>query len=231
MAIGFNYGFGECVAECENKRAKISLAASRGLKPSLSMSPFLNQGRESTHETGSRIAANSNERSFQMEFPQSVIKITQRCAAKFPDDIDAAVDLADKQVRNLPDFKSFEAELVREAIRARVHDERHITNRQIKNDTGAYSNQSKIDLAGAVNDAYASVYLYSIAGKSLGSVMGNELEKIAADEKELMEGHRFNVMLTTWLATLVPEDKTVRESVPEDKLRRGFERLQKKSVG
>src|ERR1022692_3158405 len=131
-----------------------------------------------------------------MGIPKPVLEIAAKNAAKFPNDVDRAIEQTNIQVRKLPDFAEFAGALIHQALTDCVYDARHNTNRRIKNETGQYAKPAKLPATTQeIQDAYESVYSYCMAGKSLGSITGSEFAEIAESEAAIADGHRFNVQL------------------------------------
>lgn len=164
-----------------------------------------------------------------MDFPEAVLALVREAEAKNPNDIDEAVETAAKKIRKLPEFDSLVDAFVTRAVRELIHDARHNETRLIKKEAGSYDAIPKVSSVGdAVNRAAMSVYLYRIAGRTLGDLLGSELEAIAKNENEIAEGHLFNARLMDRLRKMVPEDKRVREAVKESRLNALFKECEKK---
>jgi hypothetical protein len=167
-----------------------------------------------------------------MEYPDNVLRIAERAAKQHPDDITKAVDCAERDVRALPEFREIVAVLVRGAVQGLVYEARHQTNRSIRREAGEYGGPAKVSGASdAVNTVYKSVYDYCIGRTTLGRVLGKELPGIAESERAIAEGHVFNAELCEALSRMVPEERAVKDAVPEKKLRGLFRRLQRKVGG
>ena len=161
------------------------------------------------------------------DFPDWLIEITDRASDNHPDDIPAATDQAFREAKRHPEFETVIEGLMRESIRDLINDARHKVNCLIKRQTG-YFDKIKPKVTGvseAVLEVNRSVYDYRINGKTLGNVMGCELDAIINNESAMMQGHQFKFELARWLKPHVPDDKSVRESVPERKLRANFRRI------
>jgi hypothetical protein len=165
-----------------------------------------------------------------MEHSLDIQGIIKEADAKFPNDIPFAVDWADKKLRSCPEFNEWTENFIRHSIQEMIYDVRHQKSHQIKAEAGGYINPTKVSASSSTgNAAIAKVYEYRIAGRTLGMLLGNELAAIASSEREIAHGHLFNCQLCEELKRLVPDDKTVRQAVPEVKLRGLFKRLQKQS--
>lgn len=169
-----------------------------------------------------------------MEFPSSVTAIINSAAAKYPSDINRAVTIAERLIRRLPEFDELVSMLVRDSILGKIHDARHCANIRMKRDAGAYGGPAKVvsGLSDAVNRVAESVYYnFAIDGKALGNIMGDELKRIAGDERAKSDGHMFNYRLCQRLAAMVPEGKRVRDAVTEKKLKSIFRDLERGDDG
>jgi hypothetical protein len=158
------------------------------------------------------------------EIPRPVLDIIDRAATRYGDDIPKAVTAAEKAIRKLPDFAELAGMFVRHAVQEMLYDSRHKTNTATRKAEGKYGGPGKV-VAGAsdaVGRAAESVYLYFIGGKTLGALRGDELPLIAESESAKATGHEFNARLCERLRPLVKDNKTVRESVSERKLRQIF---------
>ena len=166
-----------------------------------------------------------------MGLPESVQKIIAAVVEKNGSDIDAAVNEAESRVRRLKDFEDLQRGLVRDALRAAIHDRRHSCNVSLRRENREYGGPAKVSAGSsdAVNEVHRSCYGYYIGSTMLGSLLGNQLPKLAEAEEARAEGHQFNAALLRKLAPLVPEDKTVQQSVSATKLQKMFRELQRKS--
>jgi hypothetical protein len=166
----------------------------------------------------------------RMKIPSEVVEITQKAAEKYPRDIDKASENAEKRIRKLPNFGELAADLVRSAIRDLVYDARHNGNTAMKKADGQYGGPGKVTAASSksVNEAARSVYLYFIAGRTLGDLMGEELLAVAESEQAHADGHKFNARLCRTLAPMVPKKKRVQDAIKERKLWSIFQQVKEK---
>lgn len=165
-----------------------------------------------------------------MELSASIHDVIREADSKFPNDIPSAVEWANKKLRESPEFQQWVENFILHSIQEMVYDVRHKKSQQIKAQAGGYINPTKVSSSSkTTNAALAEVYAYCIAGKTLGMVLGSELAAIASSEKEIAEGHLFNHQLCQQLSRMVPADKTVKDAVPESKLRGLFKKLQKRT--
>lgn len=159
-----------------------------------------------------------------MNFPADCITIADKAITKHGDDITAAINLAETQIRKMKEFPELVDSLVRGAVQELVYQRRHVANTAARKAAGAYGQAAKVvtGASEAVQEVARSLYGYYIAGRTLGSVLGSELEEIADSETAVAAGHSFNARLCRKLAQIVPVDKTVREAVSERKLKALF---------
>lgn len=159
-----------------------------------------------------------------MEYPKSILNIVKKANQKYPHDVGKAIEWAKKYVRKLKDFGTLETMLVDNAIKDMVYEDRHTVNRRIKKDSGGYYAPTKVSPGGTEtsNRIAESIYLYRIAGTTIGRVKGCDLEEIAATEVAIGNGHLFNARLCRRLKKVVPKDKMVDEAVKETQLVRIF---------
>ena len=156
---------------------------------------------------------------------EAIQNIAKQEAEKHADDIEAAVSGALRRVKRLSDYDDFATTLVAEAVRERVYDARHAMNTQLRRSNGAYAKPATVTAGKAVQAVATSLYGYMIDGRTLGSLVGEELDAIAGDQEAKANGYRFNAQLLRKLAPMVAEDKSVRQCVTEAKLKRLFREL------
>lgn len=155
-----------------------------------------------------------------MELSSKIYDIIRKADEQFPDDIPAAVSWANGKLREEPEFQEWVESFVTHSIQEMVYDVRHKKSQQIKSQAGGYIAPTKVSSSSAsTNAVLAEVYQYRIAGRTLGMLLGSELGDIATNETDIANGHLFNARLCEHLKRLVPENKTVKQAVPEKKLR------------
>lgn len=156
-----------------------------------------------------------------MLFPDSVYAVIQEEADKHKEDIRAAVDAAMARIVKLPEYDSIVQDLVRKAIHKLVYDYRHQCVRETKGKEPMYSVQPRIVVgrSAAVHRVERSYYDIFVCGKTLGSMLGKELLPAAEHERRIGQGHLVNARLLERLSKIVPEDKTVRNSVSERRIK------------
>lgn len=164
------------------------------------------------------------------KFPETVLDLVAKAVADHPADIEAATQAALRAIRRLPDYAELIDRLVYKSVRELVYDNRHVENVRAKRLTDFYAERGRRKVGPAspeMEEAYKSLYDYYIAGQTLGSLLGVQLAGIAASERRVAAGHEFNAALCEELDALVPDDRYVRDAVPEKRLRVIFQRLQR----
>lgn len=167
------------------------------------------------------------------KIPEPVIRTVERIASQHPNDILTAVEESVAEVKRLPDYKKYVNDLVRDAIQDQVYACRHASNVSMKKQNGEYGGQHKVNGASvAVERIYESHYNYRIAGKTLGEIIGNEIESLIETEQAIASGHKFNAALLCWVRSQgVSGDKKVKDVVSERKLAANFDRIRKEAQG
>lgn len=168
-----------------------------------------------------------------MDYPDSLKEIVKECAAANPSDIGKAVDSAFNRWRKCDEYEEWTESMIRGQLRNMIHGSRHTTNVQILRDLNSYGGPAKVGLgSGLVNRVAAMSVLdsYCIGGRSLGDIMGGELKAIASDQQEKAAGYSRNARLCLMLATLVPDDKRVRDAVTEAKVRKLITKTESKAA-
>jgi len=159
-----------------------------------------------------------------------VDKLTDKIRAnaeKFPDDIEKAVDAVERWAkRNWSEFDDWKDELIRSQFRNMIHDARHGTNVQMRRAAREYGGAAKVVPGAAVAGVNASLYMYLIDGRTLGSLLGSELSDLAAAERARANGHGFNAKLLEQLRPLIEDDQMVLDIVSEDRLRKAFKKAE-----
>ena len=155
-----------------------------------------------------------------MNFPKSVLDAARSAALAFLDDIPTAIDTAEAEIRELPEFEEVIVALLRSAVRELVYQARHVHNVKIKNTARYYGGPKKIHAPGtkAVEEVYANVYQYCIAGTMLGFLLGEQLLDLAKSEQAVGDGHLKNAKLLQELSRLVKTGQRVQDVVSQKKL-------------
>lgn len=162
-----------------------------------------------------------------MKLSEEIDRIVEIVTLQYPNDIDGAVAEALARCRELPDYQTQIENLFCYTLRQLIHDARHRSNTEMKRQTGYYGKPSKVNVGGtSVAKVARSSYLYYIAGKTLGDIKGKEIDQISNAEQQRADGHIFNVKLLQWCKTQgVPEEKCIKNIIPEKKLRANFDRI------
>jgi hypothetical protein len=158
-------------------------------------------------------------------------QIVQDATEKYKDDISKALDVAERAFWKHSDHDEFVRTLVRDQLRALIHQCRHMSNTDRKKRSGAYGGKAKVNVGNtkSVSTAHRnSWYDHYIDGITLGSMTGKDLKRAAENSGAAANGYLFNKMLCDELARMVPDDQTVRDVVSEKKLNSIVERSQRK---
>lgn len=156
-----------------------------------------------------------------------IVRIVSECATRYPQSIDTAVEHAADRVAKLPEYPTLIVDLVTTALRGLIQDYRHGENVRTRAAAGEYGGPAKVTAGDAAGRVAMGVYSYYISGRTLGQILGKELADIGTSEAARAEGHEFNARLCAKLQELVPEEKTVKQAVPEQRLRKIFADLQR----
>lgn len=148
-------------------------------------------------------------------YPDEFNDLTKSAADNYRDDIEGGVDFAYRRWSKSELFAQFTERMVRDAIRAKIYERRHAVNVQIRREAGFYGGKAKVSSGSSVVNEVARNILteYSIAGITLGRILGSNLFAIAEAEEARAEGHLFNMRVCERLAKIVPADKTVAQAV------------------
>lgn len=155
-----------------------------------------------------------------MNYPESVLDIVKAATAEHPDDIAKATDTALRKIRKLPEFPELVDKLIHDAIQELIYGERHAENCRIRKEAGGGPKPIVIDHKGKIGQAIAQRYYLNlyIGGRQLRYIAGKDLQPLASEEEKIGQGHLWNARLLTALASKVPEDSTVGETLTEDDL-------------
>jgi hypothetical protein len=151
------------------------------------------------------------------ETPEVLLEIVALAADQHRDNIDQAVDCAEKAWLSTEESPDFTAQLVRQAIRELIHNYRHQHNVAIRREAGVYGGPAKVvpsELTAGIAER-SILDQYTIAGRVLGGIFGKELPALATSEREKAEGAAFNARLCERLATVVGDDQLVRDAISE----------------
>ncbi len=154
------------------------------------------------------------------EFEQGIGPIIAEAVKSHRDDIDRALDLAERKLSKLPGWDEYQRSFARIAIRSMINHRRHCENVQQRKDAGEYGPAAKVTRGKASSDIarQKTMYDYFIGGKTIGATTGEELRVLADSESKKAEGYMFNSRLCEALARVVPKMKTVQETITEKKL-------------
>lgn len=159
-------------------------------------------------------------------------QIIRDSAATYKESIDTAVFEAVRQLQRLPCYPDLIDELVERGVRDMVCNARHTVNVAMKREAREYGGAAKVNVGNsrAVASVAESLYDYRIGGAVLGSLGRERLLELAVQSQNAADGHLFNASLCNRLAAMV-KDRTVREAVPQNKLRSIFRELQARVSG
>lgn len=162
------------------------------------------------------------------QMPEIVLTIVQEETEANLNNISEATGKAEERIRALPEFNGqIVNSLITDQVRELVYRARHDLATETKRQAGYYGGPAKINRASpSVNGVYHRAYLnYCIGGKTLGDILGKELEAIIVGEKERSNGHLFNSELAAWCkAQGVGDEQRVRDKISEKKIKGFFER-------
>lgn len=165
-----------------------------------------------------------------MNLSHQAADIARRAHESNPNDVSAAATQALAELQKLPDWQTLTTDLIVNAVRGLVHQARQQSNVQIRRDAGYYGQSAKVlATSETLTQIATSVYDYCLGGRTLGNLTGAELPAIAAHEEAAAAGHGFNASLCRWLQGIVPAGETVKQAVPEARIREVFQRLRKQS--
>jgi len=138
--------------------------------------------------------------------PASIPKIIADVASRFPQDITAAVNEAERRIKKIAG-KDETSALIRHSIQEQVYDVRHKENEKYKSDGKPASDD---------------LYVYFIGGSTLGNLTGKMLAELADSEQQKAEGHALNAAICRRFSDVVPEDQMLKRIVSTEDLRQAF---------
>lgn len=163
-----------------------------------------------------------------MELPDSVIEVCTAAARLFPGDAAKAKVHAINAVKALPEYKRLVDTLVNQAIETCVSDIRHRDNVARRRQNGFYGQAAKVTgVSPGVAEAYLNLFNYSVDGRRLGDIRGNELPELAASQERMARGHLFNATLLRRLTEHTPPEATVEQAVKYEQLEAMFREIGK----
>ncbi len=149
---------------------------------------------------------------------QLITGIVERSVKKYPDNTDKATEMAKRQIKELPEYEEFIEDLFHRNIRALVENHRGQHNHNVRVRNGFYGGPAKVKITEAVLDVHKGLFLYHLAGRTLGMLFGHELDDIANQEESRANTHGFHASLARKLRPLVPDNKRVQDVVSHKKL-------------
>jgi hypothetical protein len=146
-----------------------------------------------------------------MWHPESILRAGRKAAERFPDDIPRATRYALQLFKRLPEYEEAVAAYSSETVGA-------ATNGGSTRPRPEPRPRINVAESQGVRSTYIAYMSQRIAGRTVGSLYGRELEGIAVNERERASGYEFNARLMQRLKPLVPDNRTVREAISEEKL-------------
>ena len=169
-----------------------------------------------------------------MKFPRSFLQAAEAASQKHPEDVAEAARVALEAIRGLPEFGDCVDLLVEEAVTLMVYNARQYKNKRIKTAAGHYAKKGvrKVSTAEseALAQAYDEVFEYCIGGRTLGSILGKEIPDLEKTQRLEAGGYLYNADLLLTLRPLVPPNKTVKQAVPRERMKRIFRELEEKKA-
>ena len=157
-------------------------------------------------------------------FSKEVHEIAKECAEEYLNDIQLATEEACRGIKELDNYEEIIEGLLLMAVKELIYRERQTILRTIKKSVGKYDSVPKISIgkSGAVRKIYQSIYNMTIGGKTLGVMTGDEVLATALQERNQGNGKLVNATFLEKLGRIVPSNRTVKQSVPESKVRELF---------
>lgn len=162
----------------------------------------------------------------EMEFliPESIRELVKQCVDQCPGDSERAADSAIEAVKKHPEFEAFRDAVWQFGVRRIANDYRHLMNVVARRKAGVYGQAAKVTLSdAAVEVARRSILNYSIGGRAVGTLTGEELPALRDEEVNKARGCEFNGRFLSALIPLVKGQKMVRECVSEKKAQSLFD--------
>lgn len=169
-----------------------------------------------------------------MIYPVILRTIAEQAAREHMDDLNLAKELAEKKCRALPDFAVLAELLMMRGLHELIHEARSKVAREVRR-AGRNEDGSQVELplpkvqrgaTSALADAYEQYFSYPVAGRTLGNLLGEELEELAAAEFKKGDGFYFRGRLLQSLVGKVSKGKTVREAVAGKTLERLYRKAE-----
>jgi hypothetical protein len=160
--------------------------------------------------------------------PEQLLKMVEEAVEAHPEDIEDALNVLVNQWARHPARRTWAEELETRALREMIHRYRHKVMTQLRRMHGAYGTPAKVTLSTGASARASELMIldsYSINGHVLGSILGEDLLKLAEGEDEKSAGCAFNANLCRALARKVPKNRLVRDAVSEKVVRRIFAEL------
>ena len=158
-------------------------------------------------------------------FCEAILAEARKAVEKHPESIPDAVECAERHIRQLPEFQEHINNFIRLTVQELVYRARVQMNNHAR-----HVPRQKVNLGESqgIKEAYADLFGYFVAGRTLGSLRGEELEELAVNEQSNGEGYLFRARLLRLLRTVTPDGKTVQQAVDGKKLAFIFKKAEKK---
>ncbi len=151
-----------------------------------------------------------------------VLEIVKEVESHYPDDCHGATMAAIRRVERLKEFPELVDFFVYRAVQRMVHEIRHTYNTKMKKEAGEYGKPGKVNVGKSktVQAMYEkSAYMYRIDGRTIGSLLGEELIPLAIKQEMMGRGGIANAMLRNLKKrNQVPDGTLVRVALPEHKV-------------
>ena len=173
-----------------------------------------------------------------IQWPKEILGIFRKASDDNPDDITAAKKAAKRKLERRPDWPDLVERLVDEALLDKIHQMRHRSNCEIKRALNpTLSSQAdpptpstpkattgppkvvagRSRIAGKI--AQEVNYLnYFVDGRTLGSILGEELPELADQERMMGQEHYAKAALYERLSAIVPKKKRVSQAISNGRL-------------
>lgn len=162
-----------------------------------------------------------------MKIPKEIDIIIADAAVRIPVAQDAIKSAYAKCLR-YPQVKAAWKAFLLKYVEQGVWDGRHEANRLLKKETFEHPKQKVFIISSAGCRRVERTWLnFSVGGKTLGDVRGDELHDIGLEEMKKSREHKFNAQLVFALEKIVPSSKKVRQVLSEKKLRNLALRIQR----
>lgn len=167
-----------------------------------------------------------------LEWPEEILAVVDEMVSLYGDNIELATQESLTRISAFPEFEELKQKLIYRAVQTLVWSSRTKSNHSLKRQIGRYHTKSKVSAteSASVRSVYKSCYSYFIAGKQLGSMTRLELENTAVKMRNISKEYEFDARICERLCAVVPENGSVRDCIPEKKLRKMFSEVRKEMM-